>query len=231
MRHSPSAHGNAVFIILIAVSLLAALSFALTQNWRGIDSTTTEEQARLTATELLQHGNTLRPVIDRMMLLDNVSDINTSGTGILFAATGANAAYGVPGAQAETELFHAYGGKAPYQKPPLNACVSSSCAYEFSGQYTVTSVKNDSNPELVMLVIDVTQAVCEKINSILNTGWATVPTGGDLILTRFSGSNYGGANAITLTGGANEFVNKRAFCYREFGGTQRYIYLNVVRAR
>ncbi len=231
MRPNTFTRGNAVFIILIAISLFGGLSYALTQNWRGIDSTTTEEQARLTATELIQHGNTLRPIIDRMMLLNNVLDTNTSGTGILFAATGANAAYGVPGAQAETELFHAYGGKAPYQKPPSNACVSSSCAYEFSGQYTVTGVKNNSNPELVMLVIDIKQAVCEKINNLLNTGWASIPTDGDLTLTRFSGSNYGGANAVTLTGGANEFVNKRTFCYRESGGSQRYIYLNVVRAR
>ena len=230
MRHDPSIRGNAVFLILIAIVLFSALSFALTQNLRGIDATATEEQARLTATELVQYGNGLRPIIDRMMLLDNVSDINTSGTGILFSATGADALYGVPGAQAETELFHVAGGKALYQTPPPNACISS-CAYEFSGQYTVTGVGSNSKPELVMLVIDIKQTVCEKVNNLLNTGWSTTPAGADLTLTRFSGSNYGGANAITLTGGASEFVNKKAFCYRETGGSQRYIYLHVVRTR
>ncbi|MFH1158860.1 MAG: hypothetical protein V1721_08320 [Pseudomonadota bacterium] len=230
MRHDPSVRGNAVFLILIVILLFAALSFAITQNWRGIDATATEEQARLTAAELIQYGIGLRPVIDRMMLLDGVSDTNTSGAGILFSAAGADAAYGVPGAQAATELFHVGGGKARYQLPPPDACVSS-CAYEFSGQYTVTGVGTNGNPELVMLVIDVTLAVCEKANDLLNTGWSTIPAGGDLTLTRFSGSNYGGGSAITLTGGSSEFVNKKAFCYRETGGTQRYIYLHVVRAR
>ncbi|MCK4946318.1 MAG: hypothetical protein KAS59_08665 [Alphaproteobacteria bacterium] len=230
MQHNPSARGNALFLILIVIILFAALSFALTQNFRGIDNTTAEEKARLTATELLQYGNGIRPIIDRMMLLDDVSDINTSGNGILFSATGANADYGVPGAQPATELFHVAGGRASYQTPAPDTCISS-CAYEFSGQYTVTGVGIDSNPELVMLVINITQAVCEKTNDLLNTGWSTIPTGGDLTLTRFSGSNYGGANAITLTGGANEFVNKKTFCYQETGGAQRYIYLQVVRKR
>ncbi len=233
MQHNASERGNVLVIILIGIVLFVGLIFAISKNWAGISSMSTQEQARLSAVELLQYGNGLRPIVDRMLLLGGVSDTNTSGNGILFSASGANAAYGAVGAQPTTEIFNSSGGNAVYMTPSPATCLST-CSYEFSGQYTVTGVGSDSKSELVMLVVDIPQNICEKANSLLSLGWAGVPAGGALTLTRFNGTNYGdlgGANPITLTGGANEFVGKRAFCYRESAGAQRYIYLHVIRAR
>lgn len=230
MLHRNPARGNALFLVLLGVVLFAALSFAVIKGWSGGGKATTGEQSRLTAAELIQYGNGLRIIADRLMLMNGVSDTNASGNGILFSATGANAAYGAAGAQPATEIFHASGGGAIYQAPPADACLSA-CAYEFTGQYTVTGVGSNARPELAMIVIDIPQDVCQKANAILGHGWATVPTGGALTLVRFSGSNYGGGSAVTLTGGGNEFVGKRAFCYRESTGGERYIYLQTIRGR
>jgi hypothetical protein len=222
--------GNILLIIFVAVALFAMLGYALTQGARGLSSSTTREQDRLNASEIIQYGNDIRPAIDKLLLLGGAADINTSGNGILFSATGANAAYGTPGTQPATELFNASGGKITYATPPQAACASA-CAYEFSGQYTVTGVGDDANPELVMLVPDIKQGTCEQLNSVLGLGWSSIPTGGALTLTRFDGTAYGGGNAVTLTGAANIFVGKRAFCYKEATGAGRYIFLEVIRAR
>ena len=232
-RHNASIRGNGVLYVLIGIAMFAALSFALAKNWAGLSKATTQDQARLIADEMIQYGNGLRTVVDRLMLLNKISDDNTGGNGILFSANGANAAYGVVGAQPTTEVFHASGGGATYQSPPAGACLST-CAYEFSGQYTVTGVSDDAKSELVMLVIDVDPTVCQMANVILQNAWTTTPTDVELTLTRFDGTNYGdlgGANAITITGGSNEFVNNRAFCFQEAAGGQRYIYLHVIRSR
>jgi hypothetical protein len=224
MNRDASECGNALFLVLIGVVLMAALAYAVTQGGRGkVEGMATQEQARLTASEVIQYGNGLRPIIDRMMLLGGVTD-----TTVNFAASGANASYGTAGTNPTKEVFNLSGGGVPYTKPPTAACLST-CAYEFSGQYTVSGL-GSASPELAMLVIDIPKAVCDKINTVLNFSWASAPTGGALTLARFDGTNYG-TSGVTLTGGSNELVGQRAFCYRESGGAQRYIYVHVIRSR
>ena len=232
MQHNTSRRGNALFMVLIAVVLFAALIYALNIGWKSsaTNSLSSREQARLYAGEIVQFGNNLRTVIDRMVLVEGISDSNAGGNGLLFSATDAHADYGAAGAQPATEIFNLSGGKVTYQTPPQEACLSA-CSYEFSGQYTVTGVGSNANPEIVMLVINVSQTVCEAANSLLDMGWSSVPAGGALTLTRFDGTAYGGTDAVTLTGAGNVFVGKRAFCYRESASGLRYIYLQVIRSR
>lgn len=219
-------------MILIAVALFAALGFAVTQNSSSLSGAADKEEARIAAQEMIQFGNGLRSVIDQMLLLDGVSEVNSGSNGLLFQASGAHADYGVVGAQPKTEIFHPSGGKMTYQIPPRDAC--SSCAFEFTGQITITGVKSNSKAELAMVVPGISREVCEKINHIQENNWSTTPTEDALTLLRFDGVNYsdlGGGNAITLTGGANEFVGKRGFCYQESAGGARYIFVQVLRAR
>ncbi len=78
-----------LFIILIAVALFAALAYVMVSEGKGSQSMLTTEQARLAATDIIQYGDSLRPIIDRMMLLNGVLDTDTpAGSGILFQAAG-----------------------------------------------------------------------------------------------------------------------------------------------
>lgn len=225
MVRQRSVRGNMLFIILICVALFAALMFAMTQGWRTSGTVANREQTRLVAQEAVSYGNSLRTVIERMTRLRGVKD-----TGIWFAATGANATYGVVGANPTAEVFHASGGNATYQAPPAGMCLST-CAYEFTGQYNVTGIGSGSKL-LAMVVVDIDPSVCQAINDLLGLKWSAIPTGGTLTtLARFDGSTYGAPTSITMTGGSNEFVGKQAFCYRESGGSQRYIYLQTLRVR
>ncbi len=186
----------------------------------GSRNALTQDEARVNATEMIQYGNSLRPLIDKMLLMGGVLDTDTpSGSGILFDPPGAGVA------PLTRELFDAAGGNAPYMTPPPAACLST-CAYVFSGQYTMTGAESDSNPELALLLVNVSQPVCQMINVVLGLG-STIPTGSPLtVVTPFNGTNYGAATAVTLAANSS-----RALCYQETGAGGRYIYVNVIRAR
>lgn len=226
--------GNALIMVLIGVALFAALTFAVMGSRDGSVSRTGKEDLSTTASEMISYANSLRTLTDKMLMLDNVQETNAGGNGILFAAAGAHADYGVPGTQPRTEIFHASGGGSMYVTPPAGACASA-CAYEFTGQMLVTDVNSNARYELALVVPGLTLALCQQINKNLQRGWTTVPTEDTLSLERFNGK-YGEdgtfpGNQITLTGTSNEFNGLRTFCYREAGGGQRYIFVNILRGR
>lgn len=94
--------GNALFLILIAVALFAALSYAVTQSSRG-GGGVDKEQGILNAAALVQMTTLMRITTDRMLLFgdttkaafqlnDGVSVANpcTTGVNCLFASEGGN---------------------------------------------------------------------------------------------------------------------------------------------
>ncbi len=70
MRHQT---GNALFLILIAVALFAALSYAVTSSGRG-GSGIDKEQAKIAASRLQQNGAMVRQAVLRMQIIGNVPD-------------------------------------------------------------------------------------------------------------------------------------------------------------
>ncbi len=217
-NRNASVRGNTLFLILLGVALFAALSYAVVMGGSGLTKSSTITTARLTAAEMLQYGQNVRLILEKMLTVNGISDT----TATLFAATGANAAYGVPGTAPASEVFHARGGGVAYILPPPAGC-STACAYEFTGQISITGV--GSNPALAMVVRNVDPEVCQQINSIMATGWASIPAGDALALTRFAGA-YGGGSAITLAG---VMTGKQTFCYQDAGDV--YILVQTLRSR
>ncbi len=70
-------NGNALFLILIAVALFAALSYAVTQSGRGGGSVD-REQAQINSAVMTQYAVALESTIQRMRLLSGCSDIQIS---------------------------------------------------------------------------------------------------------------------------------------------------------
>lgn len=68
-----SQSGNALFLILIAVALFAALSYAVTNSGRGgggID----KEQASIYAAEIVQYANLIQTTVRRLKVINGCSD-------------------------------------------------------------------------------------------------------------------------------------------------------------
>jgi len=68
---SNSSKGNALFLILVAVALFAALSYAVTQSSRG-GASIDKEEARLEASKILQTSAFFKSNLDRFMLISDL---------------------------------------------------------------------------------------------------------------------------------------------------------------
>ena len=70
--------GNVLFLILIAVALFAALSYAVTSSGRSGGSDIAKERGALSAAQAIQYGGLLQNTIDRLRVVNGCSDAQIS---------------------------------------------------------------------------------------------------------------------------------------------------------
>lgn len=111
-RHRAQA-GSALFIILIAVTLFAALSYVVAQMMRGGSAEAiTEEKANLMADEILNYARAQRQNAQNLKISNGCADLDVS------LENAALAGYGhTPAASDSCKLFHSAGGGMAYLKP------------------------------------------------------------------------------------------------------------------
>ena len=106
--------GNVLFLILIAVVLFAALSYAVTQSTRG-GNNTNREQIELEVSELLQYFTSLNTAILRMKTTNGVDDTELSFANAVWVLEDGTTLANPPGhnpncINTECEVFHPDGG-------------------------------------------------------------------------------------------------------------------------
>jgi hypothetical protein len=78
MNYSNSNKGNILFLILIAVALFAALSYAITGSSRSGSNTISKDKAKLAASHILSWTAKFDKAVQRMMIIDGVKPYELS---------------------------------------------------------------------------------------------------------------------------------------------------------
>ena len=230
--------GNALFLILIAVALFAALSYAVTQSGRG-GGTVDRETSMIAAGQMTQYPAAIRTAITRMVLTGTPV---AGATGVTFATASGNS----------YEVFDAAGGGAAYVSPPANVGTASgeggpgttvgtlaSNTWGFKGAtsatlgYYIAGVGTDvdvSGREVFAYVHDISAAVCQQI--LKGLGLSTTPATQSTAVDYTVGTGLGvateGAHVIgTGSNNAVSAISGQAFaCFRN--GATLYDYYHAL---
>lgn len=207
--------GNVLFLVLIAVVLFAALSFAVTMSNRGGGEDSTRELAQIAASRLAQHSTDLERAVVRMRVSLNIA------ADVISFENAAVADYVNPGCTIDRcRVFTTAGGQATYITPEekwLDIAQAGQDYYRewlFTGSACIPGVGLGDNPdctgdtanfELLAIVPYISRATCVQVNKKLDLGSEAAPppqvVGAVWSATpQFTGA-YGGGGSLIDAGG------------------------------
>lgn len=233
--------GSVLTIILVAVSLFAALGYTVANMMRtGNPHAIGEEKAKLYAGEIMDYGRSLRNAIQSMRISNSCMD-----DGISFSVNPGDAYEHTPAVADTCKVFHIEGGARNYVDPSaswLDTTMSGNTEYGawyFDGNHCINDVGTtaspcvDANNELLLVLPHISRDICIAINNALNvTNPADVPPedNHDNAATKFTGAYTAGTNSLLSTA---EIDGRLSACIRDDTGDWQdsYIYYQVLRAR
>lgn len=241
MRNS---RGNILFLILIAVALFAALSYAVTKSTSGSSGGIDREKAKLVAAELMQYAISVEVAIQRQVLSGKTTfnelcfmDANIPGTHFYNAGTctaGTN----------EDRVFHSEGGGVNYLVPDptwLDSQYSAHGQYgriNYTGTLRIIDVGTGEN-DLMMGLHHVKPEICKEINEAVGLPF---PAPGDYMCCgwdaarHFRGDSDGDWGTAGASGGFGDqdavYRGNRTGCVLETDANpDAYFFYHVLQAR
>jgi len=209
--------GNVLFYVLIAVALLAALTFAVSESGRGNIKKLSDERARLYATEIIEYGNILANAVAQTRLRGYTAEQISFENNTIAGYTNANCTDDI------CKIFHPSGGGVNYMSPPEDANDGSSwfiggdtCIDQIgtgtSNCNSLTSVVN----ELILFLPDVDESVCVQINELLGIDNPSGSPPAEALNSYNEANKWTGTYAnLYAIGGV--FVGVSTACYRAAG--------------
>ncbi len=167
-RHTE--RGNMLFIILIAIVLIGALSAAIMSSGGQEGANIDKENLVIKASEVQRYASEL----ERAALF--IHSNGYSEVDIRFAHQDAHADYGDLSADGDPteQVFHRDGGGAAYRDPPDD--INDGSAWEFYAGTHLPGV-GSNRAELIAVLPHVTSQFCEKINALNNQTGTPADTG------------------------------------------------------
>lgn len=228
--------GNVLFLILIAVALFAALSYAVTQSTRSGGGSTEKETNLLNSASLTQYPTSLRTAVVRMIL--NGADLDDIGFDPPSGFSGNSTAFLV---------FHPDGGGAVFQQAPSDAMSSnSSGAWYYNGNFEVGEIGQSGagGNDLIAFLPGIGQSICKKLNEELGvtvTGSPTytgIPdfnatTDADITDSHLAAESFPTTDRQDITGTGNAFTGKAAGCFYDstMAAGSQFVFYAVVLER
>lgn len=224
--------GNVLFLILIAVALFAALSYAVTQSTRSGSGDASGETNLISSAQLTQYPAGVRTAIVRMVIGGAQVDQLLFNPPSDFAAIAGSEAFGV---------FHPSGGGAVFTKAPqdmLAAGASGDWYFNMDNQIDnvgLTNAATNAGNDLIAYLPNVSTNVCRRINQELGIG-ATVDANtngvGDVAAylpntpAEYMDDAYSIPATPTITIGG-DFLGQPFGCY-DSGGSGNLVYYHVL---
>lgn len=170
--------GNVLFLILIAVALFAALSYAVTQSTRSGGGSADRETSILNSASMTQYPASLRTSIIRMILAGTTVDAMLFNPPSAFSGT------------TNVEVFHPNGGGALFQNAQgdLMATLGSG-TWLFNANFFIPEIGIDTvgaGSDLIAFLPGVASNICQRINTefdVITTDCAASPTAGVPLFT------------------------------------------------
>jgi hypothetical protein len=194
--------GNVLFLILIAVALFAALSYAVTQSSRSGGDASKETNVVNTAS-LTQYPNSVRTAVLRMIIAGiDPEDLQFNHPDQF--DTGVNGAF-IP----SRGVFYPDAGGATYQQIPENLTSGGMpIDWTFTLDYEIPilgiSAPGPTGNEVIAFADGITQSVCDRVNKELHGYAGATPvrnaalsfSGNRIATTTLPGAPAGGVLAV-----------------------------------
>lgn len=190
--------GTVLVYILLAVALLAALSYAVANTTRGSVQDLSDERANLLAVEIIEYANILTQAVTQVKLRGySETEISFENPGVA-GYTNANCI------EDECEIFHIDGGGLTLLSPPPNANDGTDWLFTTNEIIDVGTTSSD----LIAVLRNLDQTVCEQINLKLHNTTAIALEDGTPSVVQFTGT-YGTGTEISITG----LSGLNAYCF------------------
>ncbi len=166
--------GNVLFLILIAVALFAALSYAVTQSTRSGSGDASSEKAQLGISQIVQYATSIDSAVTRLTATGQCTLNQLSFEPPPFSGSGKYYNSGAP-ANFSCHVFHPSGGGVSYTAsvPADTLDPAASITYDY-GQYNFSGMWNVQNigttclaascNDLVLYVHGLSLGACTAIN-------------------------------------------------------------------
>lgn len=230
-----SQSGNVFFYILVAVALLASLTYAVSSGGRGSANQITEERAKLYAGEIIEYANTLASA---------VSQIRLRGTDVSLmcfdhASWGADD-YDHGGCTDDlNRIYHPSGGGISWTNAPaegMDTTASPDNLFHFYGDNEIENVGSTTGDadgaDLILVVDELLLSTCQNINGLLGVTAAddAPPTDSAFGETRYIGA-FGYSETIGDEAGGTDLAGKTAACFQKTDAPAEYVFYKVLVSR
>lgn len=225
-------NGNAIVMILIAVALFAALSYAFTYASRTSTSFISDEEAKAYANQIIAYGNEVKSAVKRLQLR-GCSDTQISfENSVVTGYTNPNAP-----TDKSCHVFDIAGGGLNFIKISENILDNSYSANTSYGIFNTTgdvrilnvgtSLNGPTGNELIGVVSFINKNICQAINKNLDFSYTSNnPPISLFYANAFDGDYNHIAQAIMNVG----LTGKKSFCF-DHVGLGKYIYYITLIAR
>lgn len=178
--------GNVLFLILIAVALFAALSYAVTKSTSGGGNANSETR-QLAVSEALNYVTAIRTAAQRM----KISGVANASLCFNTAAWGHTDYNHAACSSNENQIYHGEGGGVSWASAPKG--LNAGGDWIFTAQNVARGAGSDSEADLVMILPDITEEACIAFEKTLGHTGAHLADGDGFASTKYIGNFTFGA--------------------------------------